>query len=374
MAIQMPLPNAPGQANAWAPVSTLTIPLGPGGPLNPVSQGANPLMTELPPMPPPPFLNTSPAMAKSPAATAQTLPISKGVSSESVPEIPPPHMAAPWVFTRLPQPGVLRENNPIPSQPPLSQMPQPPQQQQPPESPQATEKKADQDKPDEPIDLSPLNDNVIRNLNDRLNSTVDDVRADAAIDFYKILDKNPGLADEAKYKPYIDAFLQKIMYDSNPAVRTAGELILQFNKVKEPNAAVKTRLQELASRQNGAHPCGIYNDPLDESATASSLLAQLHGAGTHRTENSVQKPAGGGSILSPLTPPPVLQPGRPGAMLRGPAAPGQPTDPAIAAMQTEPGGRLNLLSQNNQNADPFAAAENSAGQRMNLVQGGADHA
>lgn len=160
------------------------------------------------------------------------------------------------------------------------------------------------------MDLSPLNDKVIRSLNDRLNSIDnEETRASAAMDFFQIMDKHPELGDDPVYKPYVDAFTRKIMADTSPMVRTGAELAMQLGKVKNPPPEVVAELQKLSQQK------GFFDF---ESGTAASILESLNGANT--IENK----------LKPAEPTPPDNPGdgagaKPGGNPAAPQKRAQPT-------------------------------------------------
>lgn len=303
MAMQSPIGNPPAAGTVpgttWAPVSTVTLPMS-GAPA-----GADPLMTELPDVPPPPFINyhpgataPSPPTPQAPATTAQSLPVV---------EIPPPHMAAPWVFTRIPKPPPPQIiHDPAPPAPPqipppvMQQPPPPPQQQQAPQPPQGQQPDPNQNNqnqqqqppqqqqsqvpqrmPTEPVDLSPLNDDVIRSLNKQLNNVDnDDERANASMTFFKILNKNPYLAEDPVYRPYVDAFMQKILRDPSPVVRVGAELALHLGKVKNPPPAVVAELETLST------PRSKYDF---EAGTVSGILENARGANIIQDNSAMQQ-------------------------------------------------------------------------------------
>jgi hypothetical protein len=196
------------------------------------------------------------------------------------------------------------------------------------------------------VDTSPLNDKVIRSLNDRLNNIDnEEARAAAAMDFFQIMDKHPELGDDPVYKPYVDAFTQKIMSDTSPLVRTGAELAMQLGKVKNPPPAVIAELQKL-SRQKGFFDF--------ESGTAASILESLNGAGT--IENKPQPVAtppanpGIGAASKPGGNPQTAQK-MPQPAAQGGSTPAAPSGsmPSVGAGGATPAGLDNL---NPENMDP----------------------
>ncbi len=352
----------------------------------------NGVSNPLPPLPPPPasVQNTS------------NFPI-----SGSLPEIVPPHMAAPYLFTQFPK--APRPPAPLPAQPPQPP-PQPPVQQAPP-PPQAPQEPPAQPQPKGPtatVDGGALTDATIRSLNERLNSETETSRADAAIDFFKILEKNPALADDPTYKPYVDAFLEKILKDPSPIVRQGGELALQLDLAKNPSQGILDELQKLTQKS------GLLNI---ESGVASEILSKLqNGGGASEKADPAQKmgqntdPKASGLTKKPSLPvkiqgqkPAAFQP-KPQAAQTAQPAPAQPQAPqqnasapdeaalmqALQGMMQQPGGAGGLpgMQGGNQAAPPempqvggrldvtspqqatqAANPQQMAGQQLNVVQG-----
>jgi hypothetical protein len=90
-----------------------------------------------------------------------------------------------------------------------------------------------------------MNDTRIKDLNDRLNSYNTQIRSDAALDLFKILEQTPGIATDPVYQPYIDAFAQKIVQDPSPLVRQPLLLAMELGYLKNPSEKVMGRLQNL---------------------------------------------------------------------------------------------------------------------------------
>lgn len=256
MGIQAPLTNGMGMPPAGALPNLPGAP--PAAPAQAPNTGAAGLMTELPQVPPPPFLNASPSSTP----LAKSIPLNQ----PSV-DVPPPHMTAPWLYNRAPKaaPTPQQAPTPVAQQPPAQPATPPPAPAQPPaaESPPPEPKTP---APTETVDGSILNDKTIRSLNQRLNDMNEETRSEAAIELFKILDSNPKLADDPTYKPYVDAFMEKIMSDSSPLVRQAGALALQMGRVKNPSTPVRDKLAELAGKTN------LYNV---ESSAAQEILTGL---------------------------------------------------------------------------------------------------
>lgn len=216
----------------------------------------------------------------SPYHTSQSVPV-QGSPPEIPPvsDIPPPHMVAPWVFLQrgnnpppLPQQPAQQPMPMQPQQPKLPQQPpqpqRPPQQQQPPPPPQQPQQ-PQQKKPSAELDGGALSDETIRSLNKRLEDPAEDVRADATIDLFKILEKNPKLADDPNYKPYIDAFAEKIMQDPSPLVRGGGELILKMGKIPNPSQSVRDQLKKLSTKDDLTSEGSITSDILSDIETGT---------------------------------------------------------------------------------------------------------
>lgn len=474
--VNQPMGGIPG-ANANT-LASYVIPLS-----APPATAARPSMTQLPYVPPPPFLNSANTAASAlttptPYSTAQSVPFSPatpttpsggglgalpdiptpaqllgGASASGsvlssqpstsnatgsnpawvgpyaeippLPEIPPPHIAAPWVYLQrgnnppqLPQtpygqgypaassqsqaqgkfpqssnqgqqPPPMQQQPPQPPVPP----PQPQQQQQPPQPPQ-------QKKPSVDLDEGVLSDEIIKKLNKRLEDPEEEVRADATIDLFKILEKHPQLADDPNYKPYIDAFAEKIMQDPSPVVRAGGELILKMGEIPNPSPLVQTRLKELSTKDDLTSEGGIASDILSDYETGTIKKKKApappaeannpnQAANPDNTALSNHKnigampggfpgssgytPAGytgwpGGTIPTGSAaagwPPPVLPPGSSGNI-----PPPQPPDPQATNGTSPPqfggaGGRLNMMSP--QQATPAGFAYSQAGQRLNI--------
>lgn len=204
--------------------------------------------------------------------TAHSVPL---YNLESEADVPSPYMVAPWVYLAKPQhppvpqqplqmaqqpmqpwppvqqPAAAQPKMPTPTPPPPPQPYPQAQPQQPPQQPQQPQPPAQQQPPTQPktptapLEGSGLSDSVIRSLNTRLNDDNEDTRADAAMDLFKILDKDPTLAERDPYNKYVNAFMEKIMKDPSPVVRGAGELALQMGRVKNPSPGIKEQIKKL---------------------------------------------------------------------------------------------------------------------------------
>lgn len=255
----------------------------------------------------PPMMST-PSNAPLPMPTPQVGAINYASTAPvggfgALPEIPPPNVVAPNLFNSAPArppmpityPGNYQNNfynypaypgqpsqampqqpalqQPLPppqqqlppQQPPRQQPPAPPQQQQPPVQPPAANA-ANKPPVTQQLGSGTLDDAKVRNLNTRLNSGSATERSDASMDFFNLLQANPGLADNPQYKPYVDAFMEKILNDPSALVRQAGLLAMETGLLKNPSNNTRQILGNL-SKGNG-----LYNI---EPGSAQSILSSL---------------------------------------------------------------------------------------------------
>lgn len=215
-----------------------------------------------------------------PSACAEPSPAYKTASSFPInsldpsADVPSPYMAAPWVYLAKPQAPQIPVQAPIqPQMPALPQQPwpaqqtqpklpvqqpqmppapQPPQQPaapqaQPPQQPQQPQAKT----PTAPLEEGGLTDEIIRSLNKRLNDDNEATRADAAMELFKILDKDPTLSTRSPYNQYVNAFIEKIMKDPSAIVRAPGELALSSGLVKQPSQGTWQKLKQLEEQGSG---------------------------------------------------------------------------------------------------------------------------
>lgn len=193
-------------------------------------------------------------------------------------DIPSPYMVAPWVYLAKPQtpqvpaqPAVqqgwppqqpawppqgmqpsAQQKAPIPQQQPPAQQPPMPQQQQPQQPPPQPPAPPQQPQtPTTPIEESGLTDDVIRMLNKRLNDDKEATRADAAMELFKILDRDPTLSTRSPYNQYVNAFIEKIMKDPSAVVRAPGELALSSGLVKQPSQNTWMKMKEIQEQGTG---------------------------------------------------------------------------------------------------------------------------
>lgn len=179
---------------------------------------------------------------------------------------------------------------PSPLPPPPRQVTQPPVQPPPPPPapPPPTEKKA----PEKP-DAGSLSDATITDLNKRLNDTDETVRAAASIDLLNLLQKNPGLVEDSKTQPTVDAFLQKILSDPSELVRTGGEVALQAGLDKKPSPELLRLIRTLAGRtgslsQEDKAASGILKN-WDEGVTNSQNPSNSGASGLSLPELTLPK-------------------------------------------------------------------------------------
>jgi hypothetical protein len=90
-----------------------------------------------------------------------------------------------------------------------------------------------------------FDNSVIRNLNRRLEDPDWQKRAEASNDFSMILGANPNLERRPAYKPYIDAFMLKILRDSSAVVHEPALRSIQVGYYRHPTQAVINELNVL---------------------------------------------------------------------------------------------------------------------------------
>lgn len=152
-------------------------------------------------------------------ATAPTLPVPAEQSSPAVPAIPPvmpSETTAPVVPAETEQPAVEEDNK--------AGLPQ---------------------EKDRQIVVRGFDNSVIRNLNRRLEDPDWQKRAEASNDFSMILGANPNLERRPAYKPYIDAFMLKILRDSSAVVHEPALRSIQVGYYRHPTQAVINELTVL---------------------------------------------------------------------------------------------------------------------------------
>lgn len=413
-------------------------------------QRATPVMTQMPTVPQPPFLNQAPkpltSIEPSPPASAggiseipppwQLAPAlfntnksqvmtpaqSIGFSGPVPPEIPPPHMIAPYLYLQTPKnlPAIPPQapmqaassgingndnlNKSLQSQQQQSQQPpQPPQQQPPP--PQQPAQPPQQKGPTEPLEDSGLDDAKIRSLNNRLNDPDEGVRADAGMDLYKILETNPKLTESPVYRPYVDAFLEKIMKDPSALVRASGEIMMQMGKVFDPSETVKSQLKNLSQKDSltgesdiassilGGADAGTLKKPDKKKSKSPSQEQPENPSGKEQenngpngsTQQPMQNPQGqlpqGNAMAPPVTsngypsPPTSTPPGVPplGAVppleMPPPAALGATSMQGGYPPNPQVGNQLNYTSPPQYLLSAGLTYPPTTGQKLNLQEG-----
>jgi hypothetical protein len=180
-----------------------------------------------------------------------------------LPDLPPPHMVAPYIYTQFPKaaPPQIFQPQPPPPQPPVNRQPAPP----PP-----VEKKA---QPAANVDKGALTDDVVKRLNDKLNSEDAFVRMDAAGDFMALMQRNPQLSEDPATAAIVDAFGDKIMADPSEMVRMPALMMYQLGLDKKPTQYTSSRLQELAVPTPNTDPT-VPDTGEDEMAT--TIVQQLN--------------------------------------------------------------------------------------------------
>jgi hypothetical protein len=335
--------------------------------MNPPAQS---LPSTLPPLPPPStFLNQSAA-----AQPAQSIPM-----STTLPEIPPPHMVAPYTYLQLPKaapPQIFQPQTPppapkLPTPPPINKQPAPPPPPKPQPQPQPpVEKKP---KPSAKVDKGVLADDVVKRLNDKLNSEDAMARLDAAGDLMALLQRNPDLGSDPTYKPIVDAFVDKIIADPSEMVRMPALMILQLGLDKNPTTYTNNRLQELAN-QSTTSDTGMPDT--GEAKMAKDGLATLNTPEPAATEKGMTDPANSNAVGTAPNPPaqtPGAKPSQspqPAQQASAPAAHQTPLklpDFIPPATGAQPGNQLNVSSPSQQVAPAQQAPQ--AGQNLNIREG-----
>lgn len=404
--------GVPGMATPAAPAYAYTAPT-----VNPQEYPPLPTLPSLPRLYPPPMQTVNPAVGmpvQSPGiAVAQSVPL------QPLPELPTPPMLAPYLFLqktahqsifppnamgypgnsmgqpgfpgrqgippRPPGPPAQPPGPPVPpgppgqppgpprppGQPPIPPGPpgQPPIPPGPPGPPPASpQPKA---APSANLDGGGLDDDIIRRLNAQLNHSDEAVRADAVMELFKILELHPTLADDPIYKPYVDAFMEKIMKDPSGLVRGAGALIFQMGQVKNPSENVKSIMMARSKQNSGL---------TGESSILSQILGDIKAGILGRKEKAGSKSFPSENPIPAENPPnnggiPVGQQA-PGAMPPQPGFqnPQQPMGPASRPAfgrnyfgTSLPGGRFNQVSS--QMVAPMSGNYPQAGQRLNVWEG-----
>lgn len=161
-----------------------------------------------------------------------------GQQQQQKPQGPPQQPQQPPAMP-LQQPGQPRPQQ----QPPQQQPPQQPGGQQ--QAQQSQQAQQGQQGLHEPMSTPGLTDEIVRDLNNRLNDDNNEVQAGAAMEFFNIIKKNPELASNPDYKPWVDAFLIKIINKNDPVVRQPAVLGLELGLFPDPPVQVMHRLDAL---------------------------------------------------------------------------------------------------------------------------------
>lgn len=387
MGMQTAYLNQPYSSGFMAPgassntVASYVIPLSPGAPASRPNYGANSMnasggLGALPDIPPPSQL--APAVMGSSSATSayntsQSIPVS-GPLPDVPPsaEIPPPHMVAPWVFLQrgqnpppLPQQPYAQQKTPLPLStqsktpmpPPQPRQPQgPPRQQLPPPPPpqQPQEKKASPDLPN-----SGLSDATIKSLNERLESDDEGTRSEAALDFLKILERNPKLAEDSNYKAYIDAFSDKIIQDS-PMVREPLLIALQLGYLPHVSDTqyVIPKLEEISNKEDITGEREIARGILDN--IRNGTLPKRKPPDATQNKGATTPPGAIGSTPPGAIPQNAMGQSQPGAT---PPSPMQTAAPA-SAFSSASGFTPTGLGQQGQAADALAKQNDATKQQL----------
>jgi hypothetical protein len=99
-----------------------------------------------------------------------------------------------------------------------------------------------------------FDDSVIRNLNMRLEDPDWQRRASAANDFSMILGANPNLEKRPAYKPYVDAFMLKLLRDPSAVVHEPALRSMAVGYYRHPTQVV---LNEVYALLNGSGLFGL---------------------------------------------------------------------------------------------------------------------
>ncbi|MGE0201297.1 MAG: hypothetical protein AB7P76_10040 [Candidatus Melainabacteria bacterium] len=236
--------------------------------------GNTSILNPLPPLPPPPGMMAAGGFG---APTGETPGGGYGVSGAAMPapnpgpplaEIPPPYLVAPMLYQHqsgavpgMPwlspnqqnniynaAPGAQPNGQPAPQAPPPAPAAQPPpaQQPQPPAQPKAPEPpKPDLQKPGATLDAQ-----TVKSLNDRMNDPDEMTRAKAGMDLFKILKANPTLANQPDTKPFVDAFLEKMLRDTSPVVHQPAFLAMDLGGVTNPSQGVQDLLNAMTANHS----------------------------------------------------------------------------------------------------------------------------
>lgn len=205
----------------------------------------------------------------------------------------PPQALAPWAFMNQPtplsqqipnQPTSVQEGMapPVTTVPPVVEQPLPPVA----EPPVPVEEIGTL--PDEktaPVIVRGFDNSVIRNLNRRLEDPDWQKRAEAANDFSMILGANPNLERRPAYKPYVDAFMLKILRDSSAVVHEPALRSIQVGYYRHPTQAV---LEELNALKVGVGLFGLEPQMVTDALYALYNFQQQEQAEAQKAQQSAQ--------------------------------------------------------------------------------------
>jgi len=240
----------------------------------------------------------------------------------------------PYPQQRMPQPM------PMPQQPPAAQPPQNVQE----------KKSADLDDDLESV----FGDKIRRNMNKQFDSEKDFVaRASIVMDFEQILERHPQLADNPKYKPYVDAFMTKFLNDPSSMVRSTALLIMEMGLIQHPSQPMIGAIQKTAAKddtnltQENKRATDILS-ALQNGTLGKDLIEARNNKDKDKNKKEFQSPTGAPDASASAT----------GAMTKGAgqAAGAAPPDPS---QQAAPNAAT-PEAQNNPAADPTAAMANAA--------------
>jgi hypothetical protein len=110
-----------------------------------------------------------------------------------------------------------------------------------------------------------FDDITITNINARLEDPDYQKRADAAEDFFLILNANPRIETNATYKPYVDAFMLKILRDPRSVVHQPAFMAIQTGLYTQPTDDV---LKELEILKESTGLMGLEPQMVDDALQA----------------------------------------------------------------------------------------------------------
>lgn len=327
-------------------------------------------------------------MATNPAGDRfSRVPAGQGAAVPDVPLPPVPEALAKWLYFPITVP-----RQPMPQVPPLSGMPGSglPGPDLPSPAAKGIDKKEQETKSKEeegpdPTDTSLIhgfNDTVIRNLNARLEDPDWGNRVKAANDLVQILQVSPAIATHPQYKPYLDAFMLKILRDPFSTVHEPVYLAIQSGMYTNPSPPVMQEMQRLSV---GTGLLGLEPQQVNDALFALRLH-QAKKAKEGQPQNNIVPFASPGAPVNPV---PSTQgrkplfwwqrtsmnPNRnysPGVPLTGPLVPGDGglqhlTTPPLAGSAPLNNGLVSMLRDRLRPSRPMATNQAQDGQRLNVV-------